>query len=385
MNLSNDQQQSLNKILKWITKSNQPYLTLGGYAGTGKTTLISVLRNKLHDLDEKKKVSFCSFTGKAARVLNDTLKQTGAIFPKDDVGTIHSLIYSPMVNSSEEIIGWQRKEELKTDLIIVDEASMIDKNIWMDLLSFKIPILAVGDHGQLPPINGSFNLMDNPMIRLEQIHRQAEGNPIIELSILARQGKEIEPGNYGDGVRKYDRKTEEAREIMLETLEAYDEDTMVLCGYNTTRTKLNNFVRQNKGYESERPEVGDRVICLRNNHEKQIFNGMLGTIESMERVIDEKYFAKILMDGESSPFKGEIYAEQFGNKESMNFTKDRRKSKDVDLFDFGYALTVHKSQGSQAKRVVLFEERFAKMNDVEWKRWLYTAITRAQEELIIFG
>jgi len=56
-----------------------------------------------------------------------------------------------------------------------------------------------------------------------------------------------------------------------------------------------------------------------------------------------------------------------------------------DLFDFGYALTVHKAQGSQAKKVILFEERFSKMDDTDWKRWLYTAITRAEEELLIFG
>ena len=56
-----------------------------------------------------------------------------------------------------------------------------------------------------------------------------------------------------------------------------------------------------------------------------------------------------------------------------------------DLFDFGYALTVHKAQGSQAKRVILFEERFSQMTDDEWRRWLYTAVTRAEEELFIFS
>ena len=56
-----------------------------------------------------------------------------------------------------------------------------------------------------------------------------------------------------------------------------------------------------------------------------------------------------------------------------------------DLFDFGYALTVHKAQGSQAKRVILFEERFKQMSNLDWRRWLYTAVTRAEEELIILG
>ena len=69
----------------------------------------------------------------------------------------------------------------------------------------------------------------------------------------------------------------------------------------------------------------------------------------------------------------------------MNFTDKRAETMKGDLFDFGYALTVHKAQGSQAKRVILFEERFKQMNDEEWKRWLYTAVTRAEEELYIFG
>jgi exodeoxyribonuclease-5 len=58
---------------------------------------------------------------------------------------------------------------------------------------------------------------------------------------------------------------------------------------------------------------------------------------------------------------------------------------EIDLFDFGYALTVHKAQGSQAQKVVLFEERFSKMDDETWCRWLYTGVTRAGEELYIIG
>jgi superfamily I DNA/RNA helicase len=91
------------------------------------------------------------------------------------------------------------------------------------------------------------------------------------------------------------------------------------------------------------------------------------------------------MDGEEDVFHGLIAAGQFGADGPLNFTPDRKKTVRGDLFDFGYALTVHKAQGSQAKRVILFEERFAKMDDDEWRRWLYTAVTRAEEELYIFS
>jgi len=91
------------------------------------------------------------------------------------------------------------------------------------------------------------------------------------------------------------------------------------------------------------------------------------------------------MDEENNLYKGKIYAPQFGAPEAINFTKNRIKAKNWDLFDFGYALTVHKAQGSQAKKVILFEERNKYMDDEEWKRWLYTGITRAEKELFLIG
>ena len=112
---------------------------------------------------------------------------------------------------------------------------------------------------------------------------------------------------------------------------------------------------------------------------------MLGTIESIESTESSWYMAEIAMDGETTPYRGLISASQFESATPHNFGNERRKYMEGDLFDFGYAMTVHKAQGSQAKKVILFEERFSKMSDDEWKRWLYTAVTRAQEELYIFG
>jgi exodeoxyribonuclease-5 len=332
-------------------------------------------------------VSFCSYTGKAARVLKERLKKSKAIYKQDSISTIHSLIYSPITNKKDEIIGWKKKDELKTDLIIIDEASMVNYEIWDDLTSFGKRIVAVGDHGQLPPIHGSFNLMEKPDIKLEKIHRQAKDNPIINLSILARENGHIPIREYSPHVKKLNQTDPSNAEVVNSKLAKYDKDTMILCGYNFTRVELNNFVREQIGHDGVTPIPGDRVICLRNNYNKEIFNGMTGTIKSISPESPNFYFAEIDMDGEDKLYSGLIHREQFNRKKTLEADDEMPKELLMkgDLFDFGYAFTVHKAQGSQAKKVILFEQRFKKMNDDQWRRWLYTGVTRAREELIIIG
>lgn len=383
--LSRDQEQALEAILDWTSKPVGSFMTVGGYAGVGKTTLMAEYRKLLNKRSKKLKIAFVSFTGRATRVLGNKLKIGKVEYKQDRVSTIHSLIYSPILNNQQHIIGWNLKDELKFDLIVIDEASMIDEKLWKDLQSFKIPIVAVGDHGQLPPIKGSFNLMEKPMVRLEKIHRQAQDNPIIKLSLLARENGQIPIGRFGDGVEKINRNSFEAQEQIENELQGYSPSTIVLCGYNRTRVKLNQFIRESLGFESEEPVNGDRVICLKNNHEKNIYNGMLGTIQSIKVKNKDWYMAQILMDDEEGLFEGPIYKKQFGNLESQNFTTNRPRQLKGDLFDFGYGLTVHKAQGSQAKKAIVFEERFPKMDELMWRRWLYTAVTRAEEELIVIG
>lgn len=387
INLSQDQQNVLDKILLWFKKERgeKQYITLGGYAGTGKTTLIAILRQELARIDKKLKVGFVSYTGKAVRVLKTKLKEQKVILSKDSVSTIHALIYSPIVNEKEEIIGWQTKDVIDCNLIIIDEASMVDGLIWSHLLSYRVPIVVVGDHGQLPPIKGSFNLMQCPQLRLEEIHRQARQNPIIGLSIQAREHGLVRPGKYSSGVWKFLLQDYDTQETMEEMLSNFNTDTLILCGYNSTRRKLNKHIRSVLGFELPEPQSGDRVICLRNNHKERIYNGMLGTVARIKKKNLQWYETEINMDGEDKSYHGLISVDQFNSETSINFTEKRSQIMKGDLFDFGYALTVHKAQGSQAKRVILFEERFKQMTDDAYKRWLYTAVTRAEEELYIFS
>lgn len=383
MKLSADQALALKTILHWYETKESQYITLGGYAGTGKTTLIAIIKDYLSN--KKIKMVLCSYTGRATQNLKNKLSEVNVLRPKDKVSTIHGLIYDPIENNRGIIVGWKKKDEVDAELIIIDEASMVDSKIWSDLLSYNIPVIAVGDHGQLPPINGQFNLMQNPKIKLEKIHRQAEDNPIIQISKSARLEGYIQPRRYSPRIHKYSQEDQDYHLASSDLLESYSEDMLILCGYNHTRVKINQFIRNSLGFETSEPQIGDRVICLRNNHKKNIYNGMLGTISAIYHANERYYEAEIKMDDFSKPYEGVIYAQQFNSAESINFTKERSKIGKADLFDFGYALTVHKAQGSEAKRVVLFEERFKKMDDDQWRKWLYTAVTRAKEELYIFG
>ncbi len=385
MKVSADKTEILEKLIQWYKDSQKrQYITLGGYAGTGKTTLISIFRSAIENINPGARVGFISYTGKATRVLQNKLCNSKVISSGDSISTIHSLIYSPIINNKKEIVGWERKEKIDRDLLIIDESSMINKEIWKDLISYGIPILAAGDHGQLPPIEGKFNLMEKPDLTLTKIHRQVKGNPIIRVAQIARETGKIPVTQFGENVIKMDRTSWETQEKFNQLLEEYDDNTIILCGYNNTRVRINSQIRQFLGYDTPYPEPGDRVICLRNNHMKKIYNGMLGQIVRIEPYDDDWYFAKIDME-DGFPFEDLIAREQFNEPRAINFSKKRKEFMKGDLFDFGYAMTVHKAQGSQAKRVILIEERFKRMDEESWKRWLYTGVTRAEEELFISG
>lgn len=388
ISLSNEQKEIIKGIEKWFANpQTKPYITLGGYAGTGKTTLIGYLSNVLRINNPEIKIAFVSYTGKAVRVMAKKLNEIDAIKPFDKVSTIHQLIYEPIEDEQGNIVGWKRRTNNNFDynLIIVDEASMVNENIFNDLLEYTIPIIAVGDHGQLPPIEGKFNLMHKPDIKLETIYRQEKDNPIIFVSKMARERGIIPIMEFGPKVIKLNRRDDETQELLREQFLKFDDDTLILVGFNNTRVKLNKAIRNLLGFDQPEPDVKDKVICLRNNYQKNIYNGMIGIIKSIEDISDDwgqYYKAKIELEDQAEYlFEGLISYKQFNNPQTLH----NERAFDVDLFDFGYALTVHKAQGSQAKKVILFEERFSSMDNEMWKKWLYTGITRASEELYIIS
>lgn len=385
--MSPDQQQVLDKTLEWIDAPVGQYLTIGGYAGTGKTTLTAYIRQEIFKKAPLLSVAFCSYTGKAARNLTEKLKENNGTISGDSVSTIHSLIYTAITNKEGNVTGWRRKEFLDAELIIVDEASMVDPFILNDLLSYEVPIIAVGDHGQLPPIGASYSLMQDPHLTLTEIHRQKEDSPIIDVSIMARTDGEIPIKKFSPNVVKISRNDPDSRETLNEALESFSEETLIICGYNATRLRLNKELRARKDRYGDVPEAGDRVVALKNNHYSGIHNGAVGTITKIleEDKTGNWLLVKIDIDGQDKPYQGYIYKSQFNQKETISGNLKDPDGHQGDLFDFGYALTVHKAQGSQAETVILFEERFPKSSDEEWRRWLYTAVTRARKNLLIIG
>jgi exodeoxyribonuclease-5 len=332
--------------------------------------------------------------------------------PEDYVGTIHSLIYFPITDEETgKIEGWSRRDFLDVDFIFVDEASMVGKEIWEDLLEYNIPIIAIGDHGQLPPVGAdSFNLMQKPEFLLTEIHRQAKDNPIIKLSMIAREEGYIECGMYGTGIAKLHWTDPRCKKI----LKAYDKDSdlIALCGMNRTRVEVNSLIRSNYGYKGT-PKVGERLICLKNNKKMNVMNGQIGNLINIKSIGPKFYEIQMRMDGQKfdiwayvlksgfgKVFSKEAY-EESNTRETKNelcdiiqkkyrekrpdyfMSTDERKACKVDLFDFGYCVSVHKSQGSEWSRVILIDERNQYQSDDEFTRWLYTGITRAKDKLIM--
>lgn len=374
LNLTQDQKKAQEAIFAWWRSRSKQVLTMGGYAGTGKTTVIA---ETIKRLSKRPRIAFCCYTGKASDILREKLIKAGAIKTSDYCGTIHGLIYEKIGedegDDGKTEILWRKKDSLKADFLVVDEASMVSKEVWNDLASYRVPILAVGDHGQLPPVGDKYNLMENPNVRLETIHRQAdEESPIIKLSLMARETGQIPVGEYGPSVIKTQDKEVPWRMKPLDKI-------MFLCGRNKTRVSLNAQIRSRLSLHSPEPAVGDRVICLRNAKRYKVFNGMLGSINSIKVSGQHWYRARIKMDSDVL-FKGSIAQAQFGQESTLEYQEGQGC-----LFDWGYALTVHKAQGSESAQVVLFEERFFQMDDDQWRRWLYTGVTRASQELVIIG
>ncbi len=371
--LTFDQAQAVEASVAFFKAKGSTLLTLGGFAGTGKTTCIAHAVKAFGS--QRPALAFCAFTGRASSVLRAKLETAGVMEIGDYCGTIHGLIYEPVIKKGR-IIRWKKVDSIEQEIIVVDEASMVNEKIYRDLASYGVPILAVGDHGQLPPVEGSFNLMQNPEIKLERIHRQAAGNPIIALSAAVRAGGRVDVGRHGEWVSKTnDRK-------VLDRVPDLS-DALILCGFNSTRTRLNSYVRKRLGFSQAVPTTGEKVICLKNNHDVGIYNGTTGKIASIEP--EGSHWFKMKVKTDDVEFDGKVLRHQFGEPKTLREYPGLEPKELGDLFDWGYAMTVHKAQGSEGRRVVLFEERFPNMDDEGWRRWLYTGITRAQERLLIIG
>lgn len=367
MNLSPQQDEALKAVSRWLKSGRPQVFRLFGFAGTGKTTLA---RRIAEEVDGD--VLFAAFTGKAAQVM----RNKGCA----NARTLHSLIYRPRGEKAEKDTGElqpafalnRTSSVAKAKLVVVDECSMVDEKLGADLLSFGAPVLVLGDPGQLPPVSGGgYFTEQTPDVMLTEVHRQARDNPIIALSQTVREGGRPDYGRYGDS-RVIGRDDIDAEQVM-----AADQ---VLVGRNRTRHSFNRRIRTLKGFDGVLPSAGDKLVCLRNSSEKGLLNGGLWRVSSVSARPGPalQMLVKSEEEAQANSAKIRVLKTMFENGPEAVGWEQRRHS---DEFDYGYALTVHKAQGSQWDRLVLFDESFAFRETRD--RWLYTAITRAAEAITI--
>jgi exodeoxyribonuclease-5 len=348
------QDAALTAAANWLkgARGRASIFRLFGYAGTGKTTLVKHIAEGVDG-----KVLFAAFTGKAACVM----RSKGC----HSASTIHSLIYRAR-ESGEETPSfelWNDAPASKAKLIIIDECSMVDAELARDLMSFGVPLLVLGDPAQLPPISGGGFFTDaEPDAMLTEVHRQAQDDPIVRLSMEIRAGNPLTQGQYGE--------TQVVRRDALDPKRVLDAD-QVLVGRNVTRRAYN---------ADALPMAGDKLVCLRNNRRKGLFNGGLWMVK--ERPKPRRQIIRMHLKPDEDlgerVIKVSVRPECFTGA-IEEFDWPQRKA--YDEFDFGYVLTVHKAQGSQWDDVVLFDESGAFPDNRD--RWLYTGVTRAAKRLTI--
>lgn len=419
--LSEDQQKARDAVVAHLRGETGPLLTVGGYAGTGKST---VLAEAVRAAGMYGPLAFCAPSQKAADVMKKKLIRVNAFrVGIDHCGTVHSVAYDlrdarqkwskkaeesadaakqahelaqlgdvarddgarrPIEGRVEQELEFEEKANKgRYSAIVLDEASMVNEDMFDRLSGFGIPMVAFGDHGQLPPVKSEFNLMQSPMIRLEKIHRQAAESPIVLVAQIAREEGRIPVKEWSPEVRKVRAGSD------LSWSKALDKSWVMLCGRNQTRAFWNDRLRACYGFKSPEVEIGESVICLKNNRQMRLSNGLICTVKSVVPWGDErgKHWYRVTLDiGNAELYSGDILRHQFGSQSTLYSYPPASLLQDEvgDLFDWAWCMTVHKFQGSEADSVCVLEERMGGSEDM-WRRFLYTAVTRAKRQLLVVG
>lgn len=380
MELTNEQAQARREIFTAIREGAREFV-LFGYAGTGKTTLIRHLVDEAHGF-----VAVLALTNKAVQVL----RSKGIA----NAETIHRFLYPTVgqgrCNCREDddpIVEFHHKDcpaikpvfsiltplgdvegdVIEPTLIIVDEASMVPEKLARDLREKypDVPVLAVGDPFQLPPVEGK-PYWTRADFTLMKIQRQAWDNPIIRLAHDVRTGKPLVPGTYGETVI--------TNKSLLRAEPDMDDFDQVLVWRHVTRCLYNGMYRSAFGMKDPMPQSGETIMMRSNHKEIGAYNGDMFTVERtwlMGEAIDLKL--------EGLPQKVHVWRLGFGDAtdwdklKRMDFSVARRHGR----ANYGYVITTHSAQGSEWDSVAIARDGCKNRN------WMYTALTRARTRALV--
>lgn len=418
MKWSPQQDAALVAVDKWLKDPNAAQVfRIFGFAGTGKTTLAKHFADGIEGL-----VLYGAFTGKAAHVLRkmgcvtastihamiyhsrekgrlalkDMEQQLAQLrmelrseLPLEDredpeilqakieehrrVAEIQSMIRAERKSLSQPVFALNPDSDVRrAKLVVIDECSMVDNMMGADLLSFGTKVLVLGDPAQLPPIAGAgfFTEGVEPDVMLTEIHRQAADSPIIAMATQIRQEKSLDLGRFGESMVVNGSDIDETFALAAD---------QILVGRNKTRHASNRRMRELLGHKEVLPIYKDKLVCLRNNHDKGLLNGAIWHVDGTGVITDDRVFMSLHADDDTDDtLDVEAHTQYFlGRGDDLPWWE----RKEAEEFDYGYALTVHKAQGSQWPHVLLFDESWCFRKD-KW-RWLYTGLTRAADKVIL--
>ena len=443
MNWSPQQADALDAVGRWLRDPSMQVFRLFGFAGTGKTTLARhlgdshgglvhyasftgkaalVLRKKgcaeattihsfLYTPSPKSRERLRELEAEHATLTPDARKSDGGIdfgkmlqpgTPEYDKWTVLDNEIAAERERLRQPAFAMRLDPLLTkrgrvELIVIDEVSMVDSRLGQDLLSTGAKVLVLGDPAQLPPVSGGgFFTNAEPDVLLTEVHRQALDSPVLALATRVREGERLEDGAYGE--------SRVCPRAVLDP-EDYANVEQLLVGFNATRRGANKRLRGMAGFSGVLPQPGERLVCLRNDHSpaKRLLNGSLWTVVEAADAPNRDEFPlmvesldEALPNGDGRRVEALCHKYTFMETPQPEFDSLRYCGCDrdgierpecamrcagslVNEFDFGYALTVHKAQGSQWNSVAIIDE----WNMADKKRWLYTAITRAAERVTV--
>ena len=394
MELNEKQKNGLTLALQRY-KNKEKYTVIAGYAGAGKSTLVRFIIEELKTYGVKETdVCFACFTGKAAQVL---LKKGNK-----NVITLHKLLYKSIPKESGGFVRIPNPS-IPYKIVVVDEVSMAPKTLMDLLFKHNVYVICLGDPFQLPPVDKKEDnhLLDTPHIFLDEIMRQAQESEIIQLSMAIRENRPIE-AFQGKEVQILNK--EELNTGMLTWAD------QILVATNATRVSINTQMRKLLNF-GEKPQDGDKIICLRNywdcfsDNEEPLVNGTIGILK--DSFLTKRYLPSIvkstdglshidLIVGDFISDSGMYFHSLEMDKKMIDtgeFSLDwktvyqlNRNPKTRDIppleFTYGYAITCHKAQGSEWDKVLVIEEKFP-FDKIEHARWLYTAVTRSSEKLVL--
>ena len=359
MEYTKGQRLAMKEIIEWLGTDSKVF-RLAGLSGTGKTFVLSEIYRLFNKPED---IVFLAPTGRAAA--NLSMRGVPAV-------TIHSFIYN-LDQTSQAKLKFDLKESIpeNVSIIVVDESSMLTIDMYNDILSFGKKTIFCGDPGQLPAIGVDSHCLRNADITLTEIVRQAKDNPIVSLAVGLYNGERLKYGTFGGSVAIGSRDG-----VGIGTMLRADQ---IIVATNQERQRINKLIRDYHKRFDPIPEPGDKLVCTRNIWNTTvggvpIINGMIGYCEKIRmRSLDtaliqfrpEHTTESVVLEMDCLPFIG----------------RHRKVMTDLAQFDFGNAITLHKAQGSEWNNVLVVRDTV--LPKVPEKVWLYTAMTRAKEKLVL--